>query len=230
MFHENGHPDVSLSDWNEFRSELSPYLEEVIDRSQIKLPDRFLPLARGIAIPSPCLLGKAGYRPGSYRAPGWCKPHCDVLWKDIGPDSLIVRGYHGHPLWQVERNGLEGRPHGHPNMALVHIFSSTPILTRNYQSATYLAEFCFHNGPPPGLRWVAECPDDISGAIEFAQNRLINEALASCGFLSSVAAWSKVGRSTNRTSFLQHRALGHALPAQQGVAAPRLAMMRPCPR
>jgi hypothetical protein len=189
MFHENGHPDVPLSDWKTFRNEFSPYLiEEVIDRSQIKQPDRFLPLARGIAIPSPYLLSKAGYRPGAYRAPGWCKPHCDVLWKDIDADSLIVRGYHGHPFWQVERNGSEGRPHGHPNMTLVHNFGSTPILTRNYQSATYLAEFCYFNRPPAGLRWVDECPDDISGAIEFAQNRLINEALASCGFLSSLAA------------------------------------------
>jgi hypothetical protein len=89
MFRDEQHPDVSLSDWEAFRKEFSPYLiEEVLDRSQLKLPDRFVPLARGVAIPSPYLLGRAGYRPGSRRPPGWCKPHCDVLWKDIGPDSL----------------------------------------------------------------------------------------------------------------------------------------------
>jgi hypothetical protein len=78
----------------------------------------------------------------------------------------------------------------YPNMTLVHIFGSTPILTRNYQSATYLAEFCFENGPPAGLGWVDECPDDIKGAIELAEKRRIDEALASCGFLSrSAFSW-----------------------------------------
>jgi hypothetical protein len=189
MFHDNDHPNSALPDWNTFRRECSPYLiKEVVDRSQIKLPDRFVPLARGVAIPSPHLLARAGYRPGLRRPPGWCKSHCDVLWKDIGPDSLIVRGYSGQSLWTIERNGSPGRPHGHPNMTLVHLFGSTPILTRNYQAATYLAEFCYFNGPPAGLRWVNECPDDIKGAIEFAQDRAINEALASCGLPSCLAA------------------------------------------
>jgi hypothetical protein len=62
-------------------------------------------------------------------------------------------------------------------MTLIYNFGSTPILTRNYQSATYLAEFCYLNGPPAGLRWVHECPDDIDGAIEFAQQRRVNEAV-----------------------------------------------------
>jgi hypothetical protein len=73
-------------------------------------------------------------------------------------------------------------------MALVHNFGSTPILARNYQSATYLAEFCFQNGPPAGLRWVDECPDDISGAIEFAQQRRIKEAMAARSLRSNLAA------------------------------------------
>ena len=159
MFHEDGHPDVSLLDWETFRREFSRHLlEEVLNRSQIKLLDRFVPLARGVGIPSAYLLSRAGYRPGSRRPPGWSKPHCDVLWKDIGRDSLIVRGYCGQPLWQIERKGSPNRPHGQPNMTLVHNFGSTPILTRNYQSATYLAEFCYRNGPPAGLRWVERMP------------------------------------------------------------------------
>jgi hypothetical protein len=182
MFRDEGHPDAPLSDWTAFKNEFSPYqIEEVIDRSAIKLLDQFLPLAHGVAIASPYLLRRAGYRTGSPRARGWCKPHCDVLWKDIGPDSLIVRGYCGQPLWSVERNGSPCRPHRHPNMALVHSFGSTPILTRTYQSATYLAEFCYFNRPPPGLLWVNECPDDISGAIDFAKDRGIDEALAAYG-------------------------------------------------
>jgi hypothetical protein len=101
-----------------------------------------------------------------------------TFWKDIGADGLIVRGYHGHPFWHVERNGPPGRPHGYRNMTLVHIFGSTPVVTRTYQAATYLGEYCYHNDPPGGLRWVNECPDDIRGAIEFAEQRRVDEAIA----------------------------------------------------
>ena len=48
----------------------------------------------------------------------------------------------------------------------------------NYQSATYLAEFCLLKGPPPGLRWVNECRDDMNGAIDFAFDRMVREARA----------------------------------------------------
>jgi hypothetical protein len=181
MFRDEGHPDVSLSDWNTFRGEFSGYLlEEVIDRGDIKLPDWVLPLARGVAIPSPYLLNSAGYRPGLRRPKGWRKRHCDVYYKDIGSDSLVVRGYHGHHLWHVERNGSRGRPHGHPNMSLVHLFGSTPILVRSFEAAMHLAEYSYLNDPPRGLRWVNECPDDIDGAIDYARQRASNEAMAAC--------------------------------------------------
>jgi hypothetical protein len=89
MVHDECHPDVPPSDWNTFRNEFLPYLfEEILDRSSIKLPEWFLPSARGAEIASPYLLHRAGYRPGSRRAPSWDKLHCDVLSKDIGSDSL----------------------------------------------------------------------------------------------------------------------------------------------
>ena len=109
MFHDEQHPDVTLSNWETFRREYSNFLlEEVVDRSEIKLPDWSVPLARGAAFPSSHLLRKAGYRLGSRRADGWSKPHHDVLWKDIGGDSLVVRGYCNQPLWSIERNGSTG--------------------------------------------------------------------------------------------------------------------------
>lgn len=179
MFHDHQHPDVSPSHWEAFRKEVSPYvIETVLDRREVNVPAWFVPLARGTAIPSAHLLYLSGYRPGAYRKRGWRKPHCDVLYKDVGRDNLVVRGYRGQPLWWIERNGSPGRPHDHPNRTLVHTFGSTPIVTREYRAATYLAEFCFFNDPPAGLRWVDECPDDLSGAIEFAQNRRIQEILA----------------------------------------------------
>ncbi len=172
MFRDEGHPNVPLANWNTFRNEASPLLiEELVDRGSIKLPEWFLPLARGAAITDPELLRRAGYRLGSRRAPGWDKLHRDVLSKDIGSESLMVRGYCNQPLWTIERGGSPDRPHNRPNMALVHYFGSTPILTRTYQAATYLAEFCYRNDPPAGLRWVNECPDDIKRAIEYALQR-----------------------------------------------------------
>jgi hypothetical protein len=80
-------------------------------------------------------------------------------------------------LFRIELNGLSPyRPHDHSGMTLVHTFGSTPILTRNYQSATYLAEFCLLKGPPPGLRWVDERPDDMNGAVDFSFDRRVREA------------------------------------------------------
>jgi hypothetical protein len=79
----------------------------------------------------------------------------------------------------ARNTGASARPHDHTNFALVHIFGSTPILTRTYQEATYLAEFCFKEGPlPMGLCWVHECPDDVSGAIDFAFQRGVDEMRA----------------------------------------------------
>jgi hypothetical protein len=169
------HPHVIWHEWKTFKEYSNYLIEEVIDRREIELPKWYVPLARGAAIPSSYLLRISGYRPGSYRPRGWVRPHYDVLWKDIGPDTLVVRG--GKPLWQIERNGSPGRPHRHPNKALVHLFGSTPILARTYQEATYLAEFCYRNNPPAGLRWIDECPDDMSGAIEFYRIRRIVEVV-----------------------------------------------------
>jgi hypothetical protein len=72
-------------------------------------------------------------------------------------------------------------------MTLVHNFGSTPILTRTYQAATYLAELCYWNDQA-GLRWVNECPDDISGAIEFALQRRIVEVVIPPTRLSRLGA------------------------------------------
>ena len=72
MMSDEHHPDVSRSDWEAFRNSFSPALfEEVIDRTEGMLPDHFVPLARGIAIPSDALLRKACVgvkdRPTSWR-------------------------------------------------------------------------------------------------------------------------------------------------------------------
>jgi hypothetical protein len=60
MFYDADHPDVSLSDWRTFVRECpSDLIVELIDRSEIGLPDWFVPLARGVGIASDALLRKA---------------------------------------------------------------------------------------------------------------------------------------------------------------------------
>ncbi len=76
MMHEDGHPNVTLSDWQAFvawqKSRVSPSpIEEVVDRNETGcLPDWFVPLARGIAIASDDLLREAGHHHGMYRPRG----------------------------------------------------------------------------------------------------------------------------------------------------------------
>jgi hypothetical protein len=191
MFRDECHPDVSLSYWEAFRNEVSPYLiEKVLDRSETRLPRWYLPLARGAAIPCPYLLGKAGHRPRSHRARGWLKPSGEEVFKVLGGDCLIV--LRCKPFWRIALNtGGLGRPHDHTNYALVHIFGSTPILTRTYQEATYLAEFCWLKRPPSGLCWVHECPDDMDAAIDFSLDRGLDEAGARALRLALAAASPK---------------------------------------
>jgi hypothetical protein len=135
MFRDEQHPDVSLSDWECFRKEFSPYLiEKVLDRSLADLPDWFVPLARGAATPSRYLLGKrAGYGRGWRRPPGWLKEPGGKLFKEFPGECLIVAPCQS--LWRIEREGSLQRPHFRVNWTLAHIFGSTPILARNVQAA-----------------------------------------------------------------------------------------------
>ena len=176
MVRDDCHPDVSLSDWECFRNEVSPYLiEKVLERIQTRLPNWYLPLARGAAIASSSLLRRAGYSAGSDGALGWSNPRGDEPFKDLGRNCLIVQQC--KPFWRIALDTSAFQAHGHSYFALVHIFGSTPIITRTYQEAMCLAEFCVKTGTvPTGLCWVHECPGDIRGAIEFALRRGVDEA------------------------------------------------------
>jgi hypothetical protein len=182
MVHDECHPDVSLSYWEAFRNQAPPnFAEKVLDRSATRLPNWYVPLARGAMIPSSYLMRRAGYRSGSYRARGWLRPNYKELFKDVGRIRLIVLKC--GTFWRITRDiGAWRRPHQHMNFALVHIFGSTPVLTRTYQEATYLAEFCSKGGRlPAGLCWVHECPDEMDDAIDFALQRAFDEARAALG-------------------------------------------------
>ena len=184
MFYDADHADVSLSDWQIFVKECPPFLiDKIIDRSEAKLPDCLVPLARGVAIASDALLRKAGHDNGMYRPRGWRKTHCDVFVWDIAPERfreikcLKVRQCSNQGLWTIER-WSETRRYDNADEILVHHFGSTPIFTRSYQSAMRLAMHCHVNGPPDVLRWIGACPKNYQVAVEIARERNIDEALA----------------------------------------------------
>ena len=179
MFYDADHPDVSLSDWQTFVRECpSDLIAELIDRSEIGLPDWFVPLARGVGIASDALLRKAGHGYGMHRPRGWRKIYCDVFDLDIADGlQLTVRQCDDQGLWTVERFS-ESRPYQPSDELLVHEFGSTPIFTRSYQSAMRLATHCHENGPPAGLRWISASPKDYQVAVEIARKHSIDEAVA----------------------------------------------------
>ena len=181
MMYDTGHGDVPLADWQQFLKAFSPFvIDKVIDRSKTKLPDWFVPLARGVAIASNSLLCKARHIPGMYGPHGWRQSDCDVFELDVGPNGFVdstrlyVRGC-GH-LWSIERLSAV-RPYEHSGEVLVFLFGSTPICTRGCWSAMRLAMQCHANGPPAGLRWIAACPGNYEVIVKLAQKRRMIEAL-----------------------------------------------------
>jgi hypothetical protein len=178
MMYEDGHPDVTLSDWEKFCNEFSHYLiEEVLDRHEANLPTWFMPLARGGAIASDELLRQAGYRHGKYRPRGWLEFYPDYFRFPLTfESSLLVRGCEGANLWTIER--LNATRRYEVDEVLAFVFGSTPIFTRSYQSAMRLAMHCHVNGTPSGLRWIKGNPSDPTAAIEFARKRRFDEGYA----------------------------------------------------
>ena len=168
MLHDFHQPQVSLSDWQRFDRELSPLIDEVIDRDAAKLPGWFVPFAHGVFVASDGLLRTAGHRDGMRRPRGWRGAigndvdgvyvrHVDPV-DGLNPRWLLVRECLVQGLWMVER-WTERRRHGDADDILVHEFGSTPIFTRSCPAAMRLAMHCHLKGPPAGLRWTPACPD-----------------------------------------------------------------------
>jgi hypothetical protein len=179
MRREDGHPDVSLEHmktWQNVCSSLS-FISEVIDRSECRIPDWFVPLARGAAIASPALLWRAGYSPGMGYLDDWYE-HPSDCFRQFPPcrETLVVRMCEDTNLWAVE---WLGRVRSHfDDEVLVHTFGSTPIFTRSCESAMRLAVHCREKRPPAGLRWIKACPTNLDAAIEFAKTRQLDENVA----------------------------------------------------
>ena len=177
MFNDVDHPNVALSDWRAFTERQKickplSLIDEVIDRSQLSLPDKVFPLARGGAIASASLLRKAGYRSGTRQSQCWRRVLPGVF--ELPLDTQFTQGIAVRKigsLWMV------GRWRGTPLIEdLVFRFGSTPVFTRDCPSAKQLAWYCFHNRPPGDLCWVRSIPKNCERSIEFARRRAIDEA------------------------------------------------------
>jgi hypothetical protein len=181
---EDGHPDVPLSDWQGFK-EFPPHLiDKVIDRSACRVPNWFVPLARGAAIAGDALLRQVGHRPGMGPPPNWCETIPNHFKWQIDLESYLrVRMCDETNLWTVERFASQRR-HANDDEILVHLFGSTPIFTRSSPSAMRIAMYS-HNSPPSGLRWIKTSPTNVDAAIEFARKRRSNEALSANSALAT---------------------------------------------
>jgi hypothetical protein len=170
------HPHVPLSDWNCFRQNVPPFkFEKVINRGEVNLPKWYLPLARGVAVASKYFLHMVGYRT-SYCPRSW-QPTKEGDFRCLNGEDT---GFHvrrvacgGQNLWTIER--FDHRfPLGHE--VLVHVFGSTPVVTRRCHKAMHIAEHCHWEGPPLAFRWVAVRALNQEAAIKFAQDRRRKEA------------------------------------------------------
>jgi hypothetical protein len=168
MSYDLNQPQVSLSDWQKYDREFSPFIGEVLDRDAAKLPGWFVPFAHGVFVAGDALLRTAGHCDGMRRPPGWRQARGidtdGVYVRHVDPVDpynsrwLLVRECLVQGLWMVER-WTDERRHSDADEILVHGFGSTPIFTRSCPAAMRLAMHCHVNGPPAGLRWTPACPD-----------------------------------------------------------------------
>jgi len=157
LLNQFGHPDVPLRDWNAFRAGFSPfYLDEVINRDEVHLPEWFMPLARGVATPSDALLRRVGH----WDVRGWFETDPGVFRLYLGGYYLQVRQCGNQNLWAVEK--LDNGPRPSVDEVLVFCSGGTPIFTRTPTPAMQLAMHCNFSRPPYALRWI-KSPDDFEG-------------------------------------------------------------------
>ena len=87
MMFEEGHPNVTLAEWQGFKSWQkscpSRLIDELIDRDECGcFPNWFVPLAPGVMIASDELLRQAGHHRGMYRPRDW-RPLCPDSYKKV---------------------------------------------------------------------------------------------------------------------------------------------------
>lgn len=132
----------------------SVLFEDFIDRDQAQMPRWYLPAAPGALIAGGTILSATGYRPGSYRPPGWNKSDYANFSKWSLDSTRVLWVKMCGDFWVLLRNEFSGKP-GPYTHTLTCAFSGRPIWTRRPQAAMRLAEHCdpIPQAPVAG-RWV----------------------------------------------------------------------------
>ena len=144
-----------LKGWHSFLKQPSPYLiAEVVERSKTELPDDFVPWAPGIMIASDYLLQATGYHSGSRRPTGWLPGKPGIFTKVTYRNRLTV--CECGEFWFVERETGE---------VLAFTYGSLPVVTRTYQAAMRLAEYC-HPRPLEGEN-CHPCPRGVASSLRW---------------------------------------------------------------
>lgn len=152
MLNDHDHPTVPLSDWQTFKTEFSRHrFQDVIDRSEIALPEWFMPSTWGAVVPSAQIM-----KPISWHR---VRP---AYWSEIAPG--VFREGRGLLCMTVIRFGAfwsivnwSSNP-----AALAFHFGSTPVLLRTYRDAMWLRRHLLKNqvANALGYRWIPILPND----------------------------------------------------------------------
>jgi len=145
MYHSD-EPRTSLEDWESFRREASSYrFSEVLDRSELSLPDWFIPHARGAVVPSAEMLRPF---PSELLAEYWHEILPGVICECRGPLRMTL----------IRWGALWSFLNWHPSpTALVFHCGSTPVLFRTDREAIcFWWRFCTEEPESVlGYRWAA---------------------------------------------------------------------------
>jgi hypothetical protein len=141
------HPNVSLSDWNNFCAYPSPFVfREIVKRGTGDIRWNILPRARGVAVVSDYLLRMANYKAPKFAGHGYKMNY----FENVGSYSVTIFSVLERQLWIIERyNRL--LPNS-INERLVISFCWTPLVTRHFKAALCCGRYAtMHN--VSGLKW-----------------------------------------------------------------------------
>jgi hypothetical protein len=170
-FSDPAHPDVSLRNWEMFKSHRSPYsISEVIDRAFLGLEPPVLPLTRGGVVLTDYQFQVLGFQPGKWRGRGWVRVNAGLYERAGSPIEVMVQRL-ANGLWLILRCDRRTSPLGLQKEAFVHIFGASPVLTRHVKQAIYLAERYGTCDAPRGFRWTPVHPDKCLAAMRYADHR-----------------------------------------------------------
>lgn len=171
-----GHPDAPRKDWDSFSRQLSPYFSEAISREDIELPYWLLPLARGVILASPVLLGVTGYKKTRAIPHGWQKIRQDVYQLSVGKTRLRVRPTNDRRGWIISRwpPGISMHSDAESE-TLAHRFGATPLVTSDLNEALHLAYWFEVNHQGFNVHWVEVSPRCPIVLLAFAMQRANRE-------------------------------------------------------